>query len=146
QLREGEQSLMIECFWATTPNSRRVTMMLEECGLPYVRRVGDLAAGEHMGRDFHSLNPSGSVHVHRIPSDGREEELVVTQSGAICLYLAQRSGRLLPVDERQRALTQQWFAWALSDLSGTATALYRLSRGGTEMQSALTMMQERMHL
>ncbi len=135
---------MIECFWAPTPNSRRVTMMLEECGIAYERRVIDLHAGEQESDWFLALNPAGAVPVIRDPQGSDDRPLVLSQSGAICLYLAERSGCLLPAKGRERAETLQWLAWALSDLSGAATALYRIEAGGYKNSSTMRLMEDRM--
>ena len=135
---------VIECFWAPTPNSRRVTMMLEECGIAYERRIIDLRAGEQESDWFLALNPAGAVPVIRDPQGPDGRPLVLSQSGAICLYLAERSGCLLPAKGRERAETLQWLAWALSDLSGAATALYRIEAGGYKNSSTMRLMEDRM--
>ena len=135
---------MIECFWAPTPNSRRVTMMLEECGIAYERHIIDLHAGEQESDWFLTLNPAGAVPVIRDSQGPDDRPLVLSQSGAICLYLAERSGCLLPAKGRERAETLQWLAWALSDLSGAATALYRIEAGGYKNSSTMRLMEDRM--
>jgi GST-like protein len=119
-------------------------MTLEECGLAYERRPIDLASGEHHSPAHFERNPAGAVPVI-IDSDGPNgEPITLAQSFAICLYLANKSGKLLPADPRRYALTMQWSAFGASDLSACTSALYLLSRPGDEQQRALEIMRDRM--
>jgi GST-like protein len=93
---------VIRLHTSTTPNGRKVSIALEEIGVPYeVRRV-DLAAGEQMKPEFLRLNPNHKIPV--IEDDG----LVVWESGAILLHLAEKYGKLLPADPRGRIAAIQY--------------------------------------
>jgi GST-like protein len=83
---------MLRLFTAPTPNGRKVSIALEEIGVPYdVRRI-DLGAGQQLDPEFLALNPNHKIPV--IDDDG----LVVWESGAILLHLAEKHGKLLPSD------------------------------------------------
>lgn len=87
---------MIDLYTAGTPNGRKVSIALEELGVPYeVQRV-DLEAGDQLKPEFLELCPN-----HKIPVL-RDDDLVVWESGAILLYLAEKYGSLLPVEPRAR--------------------------------------------
>jgi GST-like protein len=93
---------VIRLHTSTTPNGRKVSIALEEIGVPYeVRRV-DLGAGEQMKPEFLRLNPNHKIPV--IEDDG----LVVWESGAILLHLAEKHGKLLPADPRGRIAAIQY--------------------------------------
>ena len=93
---------MIRLHTAATPNGRKVSIALEELGLPYeVRRI-DLSAEAQFQPEFLQLNPNHKIPV--IEDDG----LVIWESGAILLYLAGKHGRLLPADEKGRLAAIQY--------------------------------------
>jgi GST-like protein len=115
---------MIDLYTAPTSNGQRAAIMLEESGLPYrVHRV-DLRAGEQRRPEYLAVNPAGMI-----PAivDHDAAGLALSQSGAIVLYLAERSGRLLPGDPVRRARALQWFMHACSDVAGASSALFLLS-------------------
>lgn len=135
---------MIDCYCYPTPNSRRVTMMLEECGLPYRRWPIDLTRGEQRDPGFLAINPAGAVPVIRDDDGPDGEPLLLTQSAAICLYLAEKAGRLLSTGGRERAEVMQWFAFGTTDLSATASSIYRLSLTEDAASPALTSAHDRL--
>ena len=87
---------MIKLYTAQTPNGRKVSIALEELGLAYDVHFVSLAAGEQRKPEFLALNPNHKIPV--IDDDG----LVIWESGAILLYLAEKHGKLLPSDPRRR--------------------------------------------
>jgi GST-like protein len=102
---------MIEVYAFATPNSLRVPIMLEELELPYELISVNVRKGEQRLPEHLTLNPNGKVPVI-VDSDGpRGERLVLTESGAILIYLAEKTGRLLPADgfERARVFEQMFF-------------------------------------
>lgn len=98
---------MIELYTAPTPNGWKITIMLEECGLPYSIHPVDLGAGEQHDPSFLALSPNG-----RIPAI-RHGELTLFESGAILHYLAETSGRFLPTEPRRRWDVLQWLHWQM---------------------------------
>ncbi|MBW2280919.1 MAG: glutathione S-transferase N-terminal domain-containing protein [Deltaproteobacteria bacterium] len=98
---------MIDLYTAPTPNGWKVTIMLEECGLPYEAHTVDLGRGEQREPWFVELSPNA-----RIPAI-RDGDLRLFESGAILQYLAEKSGRFLPTEERRRWDVLQWLHWQM---------------------------------
>lgn len=98
---------MIELYTAATPNGWKITIMLEECGLPYEAHSVDLGRGEQREPWFVELSPNG-----RIPAI-RDGDLTLFESGAILHYLAEASGRFLPTEPRRRWDVLQWLHWQM---------------------------------
>ena len=90
---------MIDLYTAPTPNGWKVSIMLEETGLPYTVHNIRLDKGEQKSPEFLAINPNG-----RIPAivDGERGNLAVFESGAILLYLAEKTGKFLPADTEGR--------------------------------------------
>lgn len=108
---------MIELWFAPTPNGWKISMMLEECGLPYTVRMMDLAAGQQTGAEYRDIALTGKMPglVDHDPADGGEP-VRIFESGAILWYLAEKSGRFLPADLRGRTQTNAWLMWQVSAL------------------------------
>jgi GSH-dependent disulfide-bond oxidoreductase len=101
---------MIDLYAWTTPNGRKMSVMLEETQLDYrVHRV-DIGKGEQFAPDFLKISPNNKIPAI-VDSDAPGGPLSVFESGAILTYLAERSGRFLPSDARGRAETLQWVFW-----------------------------------
>jgi len=104
---------MITLYTAATPNGYKASVALEELGLAYeVRRI-DLAGGEQKQPWFLKINPNG-----RIPAivDHDAGDFPVFESGAILVYLAEKTGRLMPVDAKGRSLVMQWLMFQMGGL------------------------------
>ncbi len=101
---------MIDLYTAATPNGWKVSITLEELGLPYELHVLDLAAGEQKQPWFIAINPNG-----RIPAivDRENGDFPLFESGAILLYLAEKAGRLMPGDEQGRSRVVQWLMFQM---------------------------------
>lgn len=104
---------MIELLTAATPNGRKISIALEELELPYTVRTIDLETGEQKEPWFLNLNPNGRIPVIIDHGNG---DLVVFESGAILIYLAERAGRLLPSDEAKRSCVMQWLMFQIGGL------------------------------
>jgi glutathione S-transferase len=102
---------MIEVYAFATPNSLRIPIMLEELNLPYDLKPVNVRKGEQKLAEHLALNPNGKVPVLVDPDGPGGERLVLTESGAILIYLAEKTGRLLPAGgvERARVLEQMFF-------------------------------------
>ncbi len=102
---------MITLYTAPTPNGHKISVMLEEIGLPYEVRVLDLTKGEQKEDWFLEINPNG-----RIPAivDHDNDDFAVFESGAIMLYLAEKTGRLLPREEKARSRVIQWLMFQMA--------------------------------
>jgi len=116
---------MIDLYTAATPNGRKVSIMLEEVGVPYDVIHIKLHKLEQRNPDYLKLNPNG-----RIPTivDHDEDDFVVFESGAILIYLAEKSGKLLPADKKGRSLVIQWLMFQMAGIGpmqGQANVFYR---------------------
>lgn len=119
---------MIDLYTAGTGNGRRPALMLEECGLAYTAHKLDLAKGEGKSPDYLKINPVGAIPAI-VDTDGPGGKTVtLAQSGAILLYLAEKTGRFLPSDAAERATHLQWMMFALTDIAPTSSAIFYTTR------------------
>ncbi len=127
---------MIELYFAPTANGLRAAVALEETGLPYRTRKVDLAKGEQRTPEFLKLNPAGLIPVIVDPAGPGGKPLTLSQSGAIILYAAEKSGKFLPKDAARRALAMQWMMQAASDIAGTSGTIFRMETSVPEKIAA----------
>lgn len=101
---------MIDLYTAATPNGHKVSIALEELGLRYEVHALDFSKAEQKAPDFLLINPNG-----RIPAivDREAGDFAVFESGAILLYLAEKTGRLLPTDAHGRSRAIQWLMFQM---------------------------------
>lgn len=116
---------MIELFTAETPNGWKISIALEEMGLPYTWRHIRLSEQEQKQDWYLALNPNG-----RIPTivDHDNDDFVVFESGAILIYLAEKCGRFLPTDAKGRSRVIQWLMFQMAGVGpmmGQANVFYR---------------------
>lgn len=104
---------MIELFTYQTPNGQKASVMLEEVGLAYDVRAVDLMKGAQREPDFLRISPNNKIPAI-IDDDGPDGRATIFESGAILVYLAEKTGRLLPQAGRARSDTFQWLFWAMS--------------------------------
>ena len=112
---------MIDLHYWPTPNGHKITMFLEEAGLAYTIRPVNIVEGDQFKPDFLKLSPNNRMPaiVDRAPADGGAP-LSVFESGAILVYLAEKSGRFLSGDPRKRAQTLEWLLWQVGGLGPMA--------------------------
>ena len=108
---------MIGLHYVATANGLKVAILLAELGLPFRVINYDLFGGEHLTPRFRRINPNNKlpVIVDHAPADGGDP-LPVFESGAILLYLAEKTGQFIPADPRGRSLVQQWLIWQMAGL------------------------------
>jgi GST-like protein len=100
---------MIDLYTWSTPNGRKVSIMLEEVGLPYTVHAVDISKDEQFKPAFLAISPN-----NRIPAIvDRDSDLPLFESGAILMYLAEKTGKLMPTNERARWHTVQWLMWQM---------------------------------
>jgi len=105
---------MIDFYTWNTPNGHKIRIMLEECGLEYRVRPIDLSAGEQFAPEFLAISPNNKIPAI-VDSQGPEgRPISVFESGAILLYLAEKTGRLMPDDERGRWQVIEWLMFQMS--------------------------------
>jgi GST-like protein len=98
----------IQLYSTATPNGVKVSIMLEETGLPYEAQAIDIGANETWTPEFLTLNPNGKIPAIIDPNGPGGKPLGLFESGAILLYLAEKTGELLPADPARRYETIQW--------------------------------------
>ena len=104
---------MIDLYTAATPNGRKVSIMLEEVGLAYTVHPIDIGADEQFEPSFLEISPNNKIPAI-VDSEGPEGEPVsVFESGAILIYLAEKTGCLMPSDARQRLVVLQWLMFQM---------------------------------
>jgi GST-like protein len=101
---------MIDLHTWSTPNGRKVSIMLEEVGLPYTVHAVDIGKDEQFKPEFLKISPN-----NRIPAivDRSNGDLPLFESGAILMYLAEKTGKLMPTNERARWHAVQWLMWQM---------------------------------
>jgi GST-like protein len=104
---------MITLYTWGTPNGRKVSIMLEECGLPYRVNTIDITQGEQFAPEFVAINPNAKIPALVDPEGPDGWPLTLFESGAILLYLAGKTGRFLPVCERGKYEATQWLMFQM---------------------------------
>ncbi|MDR1934898.1 MAG: glutathione S-transferase N-terminal domain-containing protein [Candidatus Accumulibacter sp.] len=112
---------MIDLYYWTTPNGHKITIFLEEARLPYKIVPVDISRGEQFAADFLRISPNNRIPaiVDHAPADGGEA-VALFESGAILLYLAEKTGCFIASDLRGRAETLQWLFWQMGGLGPMA--------------------------
>jgi GST-like protein len=103
----------LQLYSLTTPNGVKVSIMLEETGLPYEAHRVSFDAGDQHSPEYHSLNPNEKIPAIIDPDGPSGKPLALFESGAILLYLAEKTGRLLPADAAARHETVQWLMFQM---------------------------------
>ncbi|MBV8046841.1 MAG: glutathione S-transferase N-terminal domain-containing protein [Paludibacterium sp.] len=124
---------MIELYYWTTPNGHKITIFLEETGLPYQIRPVNIGTGEQFKPEFLAIAPNNRIPaiVDTAPADGGGP-LSLFESGAILEYLADKTGRFLPPTLRGRAETLQWLYWQMGGLGPMAGQNHHFSQYAPE--------------
>lgn len=112
---------MIDLYYWTTPNGHKITMFLEETELAYKVLPINIGKGEQFQPHFLAVAPNNRIPamVDHAPADGGEP-ISVFESGAMLLYLAEKTGRFLPTDLRKRTDVLQWLFWQMGGLGPMA--------------------------
>ncbi len=112
---------MIDLYYWTTPNGHKISLFLEEAGLPYKVHPINIGKNEQFAPDFLKISPNNRIPaiVDDEPADGGEP-LSVFESGAILLYLAEKTGTFIPADLRGRQECLQWVFWQMGGLGPMA--------------------------
>jgi GST-like protein len=108
---------MIDFYFWTTPNGYKVLQFLEETGIPYRLIPVDISKGGQFEPEFLKISPNNKIPaiVDHNPIEG-EGPITIFESGAILLYLAEKAGRFIPIDQKGRAEVLQWLFWQIGGL------------------------------
>ena len=144
---------MIDLYTSPTPNGWKVSIMLEETGLQYTVKPVDISNGEQKQPDYLAINPNG-----RIPTiiDRDSNNFAVFESGAILVYLAEKTGKFMPTDIKGRSEVMQWLMFQMGGVGpmmGQANVFFRyfpekipaaIERYQTESKRLLTVLNDRL--
>jgi len=124
---------MIELYYWTTPNGHKITLFLEEIGLPYTLIPINIGVGDQFKPEFLQISPNNRIPaiVDQEPVDG-DAPISVFESGAILLYLAEKTGKLIPADLRDRVEVLQWLFWQMGGLGPMAGQNHHFSQYAPE--------------
>ncbi|MFT0858912.1 glutathione S-transferase N-terminal domain-containing protein [Ancylobacter sp. G4_0304] len=114
------QTRPIQLYYWPTPNGWKISIMLEECGLPYEVIPVNIAKGEQFRPEFLALSPNNKIPAIIDPDGPGGEPISVFESGAILQYLGRKTGLFYPADERGRVEVDQWLFWQMAGLGPMA--------------------------
>lgn len=104
--------MTIDLYTFTTPNGRKASIMLEEVELPYTVHTVDITKGEQFAPEYVAINPNS-----KIPAIvDRDAEIAVFESGALLIYLAEKTGKLLPTETQQRSQVLSWLMFQMANV------------------------------
>ena len=103
---------MIDLYTWSTPNGRKVSIMLEECGLPYAAHAVNITKDEQFKPEFLKISPNNRIPAIIDRDNGRS----LFESGAILLYLAEKTGKFWPQDPDRRWQTMEWLMWQMGGI------------------------------
>jgi GST-like protein len=124
---------MIELYYWTTPNGHKVTIFLEEAGVPYRIHPVNIGKGDQFKPDFLALSPNNRIPaiLDTAPADGGAP-ISVFESGAILTYLAEKTGKFLPTDVRGKFEVMEWVFWQMAGLGPMAGQNHHFSQYAPE--------------
>jgi GST-like protein len=110
----------IELYYWPTPNGWKISIMLEECRLPYTIIPVNISKGEQFKPDFLKISPNNRMPAIVDPDGPGGRRIAIFESGAILQYLGRKTGKFYPADERGRAAVDQWLFWQMANLGPKA--------------------------
>jgi glutathione S-transferase len=110
----------VQLFYWPTPNGHKISIMLEECGLPYDIHPVNIGAGEQFAPAFLKISPNNRMPAIVDPNGPGGRPLSVFESGAILQYLGRKTGKFYPRDARARAAVEEWLFWQVGGLGPMA--------------------------
>ena len=110
----------IELYYWPTPNGWKISIMLEECGLPYTIKRINIGKGEQFAPEFLAIAPNNRILAIIDPEGPGGEPISVFESGAILQYLGRKTGKFYPTEERARVACEEWLFWQVGGLGPMA--------------------------
>ncbi|MCP8939846.1 glutathione S-transferase N-terminal domain-containing protein [Alsobacter sp. SYSU M60028] len=110
----------IELHYWPTPNGFKISIMLEECGLPYTLNMVNIGKGEQFRPEFLAISPNNRMPAIVDPDGPGGQPISVFESGAILQYLGRKTGKFYPTDERARVAVDEWLFWQMGGLGPMA--------------------------
>ena len=123
---------MIELYTWSTPNGRKISIMLEECGLAYnVHRI-NIGAGEQFAPEYLAINPNGKIPSILDPDGPDGAPIQMMESGAILIYLSEKTGKLLPQGKRGRCKALEWLMFQMGHIGPMFGQVHHFLRNAKE--------------
>jgi GST-like protein len=123
---------MIQLYTWTTPNGRKVSIMLEELGLAYETHAINIGKNDQFTPEFVAINPNSKIPAI-VDSDGPDgQPISIMESGAILIYLAEKTGKLLPASGRGRSLALQWLMFQMGGVGPMFGQVHHFLRAAKE--------------
>lgn len=125
----------IEMYYWPTPNGWKVSIMLEECALPYTMVPVNIGKGEQFEPEFLRISPNNRMPAIVDPNGPGGKPISVFESGAILQYLGRKTGKFYPRDERKRVMVDEWLFWQMAGLgpmTGQANHFLNYAKDGND--------------
>jgi GSH-dependent disulfide-bond oxidoreductase len=122
----------IELYYWPTPNGFKISIMLEECGLPYTMIPVNISKGEQFDPDFLKIAPNNRMPAIIDPQGPGGRPISIFESGAILQYLGRKTGKFYPAEERARVEVEQWLFWQMGGIGPMAGQLNHFKRYARE--------------
>src|SRR5450756_350780 len=116
----------IELYYWPTPNGFKISIMLEECGLPYTMKPVNISKGEQFNPDFLKISPNNRMPAIVDPAGPGGKAISIFESGAILQYLGRKTGKFYPREERARVEVDQWLFWQMGGIGPMAVSYTHL--------------------
>ncbi|MGZ5230388.1 MAG: glutathione binding-like protein [Burkholderiales bacterium] len=123
---------MIELYTWSTPNGRKVSIMLEELGEPYNVHPIDIGKGDQFTPEFIAINPNSKIPAIVDAVGPAGKPIAIMESGAILIYLAEKSGKLLPTSARARSTALQWLMFQMGGVGPMFGQVHHFLRAAKE--------------
>jgi GST-like protein len=122
----------IELYYWPTPNGFKISIMLEECRLPYVLKPVNISNGEQFNPDFLKISPNNRMPAIIDPDGPGGRPISIFESGAILQYLGRKTGKFYPADERGRVEVEQWLFWQMGGVGPMAGQVHHFRNYAVE--------------
>jgi GST-like protein len=122
----------IELYYWPTPNGFKVSIMLEECRLPYILKPVNISKGEQFNPDFLKISPNNRMPAIIDPDGPGGRPISIFESGAILQYLGRKTGKFYPRDERGRVEVDQWLFWQMGGVGPMAGQVHHFRNYAVE--------------
>jgi GST-like protein len=132
KLRKAKPRQPIELYYWPTPNGFKISIMLEECGLPYTMIPVNIAKGEQFDPHFLAISPNNRMPAIVDPEGPGGQPISVFESGAILQYLGRKTGKFYPASERARVEVEQWLFWQMGGLGPMAGQVHHFRNYAVE--------------
>ena len=124
--------MLIDLYTWSTPNGRKVSIMLEELGLPYNTHAINIGKDDQFRREFVAINPNSKIPAIVDPDGPDGEPIAIMESGAILVYLAEKTGKLLAASGRNRSVALQWLMFQMGGVGPMFGQVHHFLRAAKE--------------